>query len=584
MKSNSVFNFFVFFLKQYKRYMIIPIVFAVMLAVQESLGPYLIKTIVDGIPVAFSNQEWSPIMIAGVCYVLSVEAVNIMFRLRDFFKLRVFPEVKANIVVDMFDSLLEKSYSFHIDYFSGQLSNKIADMIKGIETIFNMVVDVLLWRILSLSIASVTLYFVQPYFALVLLVWSVIFVLGTIKLSHKTHMLAVRFSASRSHLFGKITDALANILSTILFQNQRSERSIIKNLLIEHKEKEQKLLRRTLLIGFYQGLMVTLFTACVTFGLIHLCRKGGITVGQFSLVMILSGTVIRNIYSVSSDLVQFSKEFGACSQAINTIFGTPNVSDDNNSRLCIHQGTIEYQDVCYSYGGHHHVLNHLSLKINAGEKIGIVGISGGGKTTLVNLLLRLFEPNSGQILIDNQNIALVTRASLCGQIAVVPQEPILFNRSIADNIRFGVPNATDDMIIDAAKRAYCHDFIVKLEQGYESVVGERGVKLSGGQKQRIALARAFLKDAPIVVFDEPTSALDSLTERYIHNSLSDMIEHKTAIVVAHRLSTLKHLDRILVFNQGQIIEQGTHAELLKNQQLYSQLWHEQNVTQAVHAA
>jgi ATP-binding cassette subfamily B protein len=214
----------------------------------------------------------------------------------------------------------------------------------------------------------------------------------------------------------------------------------------------------------------------------------------------------------------------------------------------------------------------MSLEILAGQKIGLVGYSGGGKTSFVNLILRLYEISEGSILIDNQDIRDVTQDSLRRAIAMIPQEPVLFHRTLLENIRYGRIEATDEEVIAASKRAYAHEFISKLPENYHTLVGERGIKLSGGQRQRIAIARAILKNAPILILDEATSQLDSVTEEYIQASLAELMQGKTTIVIAHRLSTLLHMDRILVFDQGKIIQDGTHAELLAQAGLYKTLW------------
>ncbi len=213
-----------------------------------------------------------------------------------------------------------------------------------------------------------------------------------------------------------------------------------------------------------------------------------------------------------------------------------------------------------------------SIHIHKGQKVGLVGFSGSGKSTFVNLILKLFEVTSGRILIDNQDISKVSLESLHRSIALIPQDPTLFHRTLTENIQYGRLDSTDEEVIAAAKQADAHEFIINFPQGYATLVGERGIKLSGGQKQRIIIARAILKNAPILILDEATSALDSFTENLIKNSLSEFMKNKTAIVIAHRLSTLLHMDRILVFEQGKIIEDGTHEELLKNGEKYKNLW------------
>ena len=241
----------------------------------------------------------------------------------------------------------------------------------------------------------------------------------------------------------------------------------------------------------------------------------------------------------------------------------------------IRQGSIHFNDVSFTYPEGLSVFNHLEVTIEPRQHVGLVGFSGSGKSTFVNLILRLFEPTDGRIEIDQQNILDVTQDSLRENISMIPQDPQLFHRSLMENIRYGRLEATDEEVIAAAEAAHADEFIRQTEQGYDSLVGERGVKLSGGQRQRIAIARAILKDAPILILDEATSSLDSITEKHIQAGLEYLMQGRTVVVVAHRLSTVAHMDRILVFDQGEIVEDGSHADLLKRDGHYARLWNMQ---------
>jgi ATP-binding cassette subfamily B protein len=251
----------------------------------------------------------------------------------------------------------------------------------------------------------------------------------------------------------------------------------------------------------------------------------------------------------------------------------PEILDKPNAvPLQCAQGQITFRDVKFHYKGTKPLFSDKSVTIESGQKVGLVGYSGGGKSTFVNLILRLYDVTEGSILIDGQDVRDVTQDSLHQTIAMIPQDPSLFHRSLMDNIRYGRVDATDKEVITASKKAYAHEFISKLPLGYESLVGERGVKLSGGQRQRIAIARAILKNAPILILDEATSQLDSVTEGLIQESLWGLMQSKTTIVIAHRLSTLLHMDRILVFDQGKIVEDGSHTQLLAKSGSYKTLW------------
>jgi ATP-binding cassette subfamily B protein len=279
------------------------------------------------------------------------------------------------------------------------------------------------------------------------------------------------------------------------------------------------------------------------------------------------------MWHLMSEVGEFNKALGRCKQSLASLMVPFDIQDEVGAAAlyCTH-GEITFDDVTFNYKGAKPLFQHQSMCIQAGQKVGLVGYSGGGKSTFVNLILRLYDVTGGAIVIDGQDIRSVTQDSLREHIAMIPQDPSLFQRSLMENIRYGRIDATDEQVIQAAKKAYAHDFIEKLSQGYDALVGERGVKLSGGQRQRVAIARAILKNAPILVLDEATSQLDSVTESLIQDALQTLMQNKTTIVIAHRLSTLLHMDRILVFDNANIVEDGTHAELLSKAGIYKRLW------------
>jgi ATP-binding cassette subfamily B protein len=299
----------------------------------------------------------------------------------------------------------------------------------------------------------------------------------------------------------------------------------------------------------------------------------GMTISQFAMSASLSLMLIEQARGLSRRFLEFFEYVGNITDGVNLIVSPHDVTDQKQAvELKVSTGSIQYQHVNFSYTLNKPVFKDLNITIPSGKKVGIVGFSGSGKSSLLNLMLRLFEPQSGTILIDGQDIQTVSQESLRDNIAMIPQDPMLFHRSLMENIRYGRIEASNEEIISAAKKAHAHEFIIETEEGYDSLVGERGVKLSGGQRQRIALARAILKDAPILLLDEATSALDSVTESHIQESLKFLMEDKTVMVIAHRLSTLAHLERILVFHEGKIIEDGNHNELLNLKGHYAKMW------------
>jgi ATP-binding cassette subfamily B protein len=320
-------------------------------------------------------------------------------------------------------------------------------------------------------------------------------------------------------------------------------------------------------------LMVSLEIGIMYFA-VMLWRRGLLTIGDFALIQAYILSLIQNVWQFGH-LIQKTYEDFANAEEMTEVFNTPlEIADAKNAKdMAIKNGEIDFVDVSFCYNETRYILQNFNLEIKPKEKIALVGPSGAGKTTVARLILRMNDVSGGKILIDGQKISKVTLNSLWQSVGLVPQEPMLFHRSLFDNIRYGRPDATVDEVVAAAKMANCHDFISGFPEGYETKVGERGVKLSGGERQRVAIARAILFNNPILILDEATSSLDSESEHLIQEALDNLMKEKTVVVVAHRLSTIMKMDRIIVMNEGDIIEQGTHSALLKNKNgLYRRLW------------
>jgi ATP-binding cassette subfamily B protein len=314
---------------------------------------------------------------------------------------------------------------------------------------------------------------------------------------------------------------------------------------------------------------------------IFLAVRGRIEIGMVYLISSYVMTIMARLWDLNNSFRQFTRVFGDAHDMAEILQIEPEVSEPKNPiPFEASAGLVEFKDVDFWYPDHtinEALFRNFNLKINPGEKIGLVGPSGGGKTSITKLILRFMDIQGGKIEIDSCDIASITQANLRRAITYVPQEPLLFHRSIRENIAYGQPYATEKQILEASKKAHAHEFVSKLRDGYDTLVGERGVKLSGGQKQRIAIARAMLKDAPIVILDEATSALDSESEALIQAALKDLLIGKTAIVIAHRLSTIASLDRIVVLEDGKIVEEGNHETLKKKKNgLYARLWSHQS--------
>ncbi|MFI5142239.1 MAG: ABC transporter ATP-binding protein, partial [Bacteroidia bacterium] len=410
-------------------------------------------------------------------------------------------------------------------------------------------------------------------FGIILFVWAVGFIYFSYISAKKAEKLSKALSEAGTKMSGTISDSISNVMSTKLFSNIPHEMALVAENIDNVVDCDRKLLRQNLHVSFVQGVGVTILTVAMLSALIYGRTQGWITAGDFALVLSLSGWFIMSIFNMGQEMQRFSKMVGICNQALSFIRVPHEIVDAPDAiPINITHGEIKFQNVSFQYLNNQPVFNHLNVTIRAGEKVGLVGYSGGGKSTFIKLMLRLMDIQSGNILIDNQDIKHVTKNSLRKQLGTIPQEPELYHRTIMENIRLARIDATDAEVIEAAEKAKCGEFISQLPLQYHALVGERGVKLSGGQKQRIAIARAFLKNAPVLLLDEATSSLDSITENYIQESLTEVMKNKTTIVIAHRLSTLKDMDRILVFINGEIAEDGSLNDLLNLKGQFYKLW------------
>ncbi len=546
-----------------------------LLAIFTSLNPFLMKLIIDDVVEYHGNPGSliSTVFIPAVLFVLLYQIMDLCWVLYDYFKLKTLPKVREDIINSLFSYLQEHSYAFFQRNFSGSLSNKVADMARGAESVIAQSVEPLFSQVMCLIIACISVYFVNPFSSLVLLLWSVVFLSIVFVFYKKTLWFSERFSESNSVCMGKLVDSVTNIVSSKLFAHNRYERDYLAKFVKESRYKDQELQWYMIKIKTLQGTSVTLLFGCMMGILIYAKEHNLVTVGDFVFILSLSMTIMQGLWYLASHFLMFSQELGVCKQALSIINIPHEIVDVPNAQsLKVTRGEIVFDNVSFHYDRGKNIFRNKSLTLEGGQKVGLVGFSGSGKTTFASLILRFFNIASGQILIDDQNIEQVTQDSLHSQIAMIPQDPMLFHRNLLENIRYGRLDASEEEIIEASKKAHCHEFIELLPDRYHTIVGERGLKLSGGQRQRIAIARAILKNAPILILDEATSALDSMTEKKIRESLEYLMQGRTTLVIAHRLSTLSGLDRILVFMGGQVVEDGTHQELLEQNSHYAKLW------------
>ena len=483
------------------------------------------------------------------------------------------PNVKKNLETNSFAYVLDHSYTFFSNAFVGSLVRKIHRLANAFEKLM----DELLWNILSLVVIvignlivlftrDVRLGIVLLICVTVIAVFNVTFAMWKLKYDYAKSLLDSESTAV-------LSDALTNSTTIKLFASQAQEKVVFGNVMERWRQAQTRLWNYDGIAESVQAGLMVLAEFVMFYVAIQLWQQGLLTIGDFALIQSFMVGIFMRVWNLGKSIRHIYEGLADAAEMVEILETPHEVKDVSKAGLMrVTEGSIEFQDVTFKFNKTRVVLNGLNMHIQPHEKIALVGPSGAGKTTITKLLLRFHDVESGVISIDGQNIAKVTQNSLREAIAMVPQEPILFHRSLMDNIRYGRSTATDEEVFEAAKRARCHDFIMELPDKYQTFVGERGIKLSGGERQRIAIARAILKNAPILVLDEATSSLDSESESLIQAALDELMKGKTTIVIAHRLSTIMRMDRIVVIDGGKVVDSGTHDELLTKEGIYKKLW------------
>lgn len=478
--------------------------------------------------------------------------------------------------------MLGQSLSFYQDEFAGRVSAKVMQTALAVRDTVLTLADMFVYVLVYFITSGVVLVALDSWFLLPFITWIILFGLILRTLIPKLSKTAQRQADARSLMTGRITDAYSNIATVKLFSHGSREATYAKRSMQDFMvtvHAQMRLATSLDRLTYATNILLTLSTAIL--GII-LWKNGQVGVGAIATATAMALRVNGLSRWIMWESARLFENIGTVNDGMNTLTKPHTIVDKPQaSPLQVKQGEIKFNDITFAYDLTKPLLNLFNLTIKPGEKVGLIGRSGAGKSTIVNLLLRFYEAQQGEITIDGQNVLNVQQESLRSQIGLVTQDTSLLHRSVRDNIIYGRPNATDEEMVLAAERAEAADFIPFLtdaqgRKGYDAHVGERGVKLSGGQRQRIAIARVMLKDAPILLLDEATSALDSEVEVAIQESLDKMMENKTVIAIAHRLSTIAAMDRLIVLDKGQIVEQGTHAELLELNGLYAKFWNHQS--------
>nr|WP_254599965.1 ABC transporter ATP-binding protein [Cupriavidus gilardii] len=566
-----------------RRYLLLLVLCAMAIGIFEAVLFSMLGRLVDWLAAVKPEALWSTysdrlLLLAGI--VLASIAVVTVWSMLKFQTL--FGNFPMRLRWNFHRLMLNQSMGFFQDEFAGRVTTKVMQTALAVRDAVMTVADILVYIVIYLVSAAVVLGNFDGWLLAPFLVWVIAYVGASWYFVPRLARVSAHQADARSVMTGRVTDAYTNIATVKLFSHSRREASYVRSAM---QEFMQPVYAQGRLISAFEIVNHTLIMMLIvaTTGLaLFLWSAGQIGIGAVAAATAMAMRLNGISQWAMWEIAELFEHIGTVRDGVSTLARPRHIEDRPDAvPLRVTQGEIRFEHVGFSYGSGRPVFDDFTLTIRPGEKVGLVGRSGAGKSTLVNLLLRFYDVESGRILIDGQDIAGVTQDSLRAQIGMVTQDTSLLHRSVRDNIVYGRPDATDAEMIAAARRAEAEDFIHTLSdregrRGYDAHVGERGVKLSGGQRQRIAIARVMLKDAPILLLDEATSALDSEVEIAIQQSLYRLMEGKTVVAIAHRLSTLAAMDRIVVLDRGRIVEQGTHRELLQRGGLYGRLWAHQS--------
>ena len=586
MTHKSVWSFFWKHIKPYKWHYLIMLIAPLYNSIYPIIYNYALKLFLDIIAQPIDSLQVVTIPIA--IFICNEISLSVFWRISHIAGWKSEPYVRTSIILDSYDYVQYHAYEFFQSNFTGSITSKIKGIRDGYDVFWTEIQRGMLSKLLTAVISVFSLALIYKKIALFLTGWTIVYSFVVYRLSKRLQKIAYEDSNNSHNIIGLISDKISNISSLLYYTAREQEKEKLDSFLkSEFLPKQLELYRYDVFMRIAEDILYISMFAAILFYLLYLKIQNILSVGDFAFIFSMTFVISEKIWHFTNDLQKFTRQMGDLKSAF-SILQIPQENLDHPDAELLHttHPDIQFKNVSFEYEDDedeetdNFVLKDLSLTIKSGEKVGIVGKSGAGKSTIVKLLLQFFKHSSGEIIIGDQKIDEITQESLRSHIAVIPQDTILFHRSIIDNIRYGRQNATDEEITEACQKAHIYKSIMKMPKQYETMVGELGVKLSGGQKQRIAIARAILKNAPILILDEATSALDSRTESMIQDSLNFFIQdsQKTVIAIAHRLSTLKHMDRIIFLADGKIAEEGTHEELLKKENgLYKKLWEHQKI-------
>lgn len=486
-----------------------------------------------------------------------------------FAESRFMPKCVADVAKDLFSYSHCHSTAFFAQEMAGNISAKVKTIIDDIYPVYYTVLWGFIAPLIAIVITVGFIVMINLELALILFILNLLLIWVVYVLSRKMIPVSEKRANTMSEANGILVDSISNAALVKSFTNYRFEKKNYFRYMKTAARADRKETRYFAIIFIWQNILKAILQAVFYIIPVWYWYVGKISIADFVLIQSMIAVLSNTFNLLSVNFMQFFKLYGSIKDGLALLSQPNEVFDKRGAKVFSAQTVdISFQGVGYGYDKENALFNAFSLSIKAGEKVGLVGRSGSGKSTLVKILSRYYDIQDGEILLNSENIADLTQDSLRQHISLIPQDPSLFNRTIMENIRYGKNSATDEEVVEAAKKAHIHELIKTLPQGYNANVGERGTMLSGGERQRIAIARAILKNAPILILDEATSALDSASENYIQQSLSHLMQGKTVIAIAHRLSTLKEMDKIVVLDKGKIVEQGSPQELIDRKGAY----------------
>lgn len=558
------------FYKKRWKFLVLMLIFTIINQVLDIIVPVYYKKIVD-----FLTINAFELAIKVLLLVFALKLTSFIFQRAYFFVVSYF-ETYGDKDIQQFcvTRMLEHSFSFFNDQFIGSLVRKI-NKFSGAFFTLN---DIIFFELGNLFIGTGGICFVlygrNPGLAYGVLIWLLFFILLNLLVLKGKMKIDIESNKEGNKATGYAADVFANYANVKLFNKTEEE---IKNL--ENKNETIRLLnlkswRYGILFFAIQGFLFIILEIGINYLAIKLYQDGALTIGDFVMIQAYVVMIMMNVWGLGRSIQRLYESMADATEMTAIIVKEAEVVDIKNAKnIKVDKGEIIFDKINFGYKENDKIFENFSLTVGDNEKLALVGPSGSGKSTVIKLLLRMYNLNKGKITIDKQDIAKVTKESLWENISFVPQDPVLFHRSLFENIAYGKKDATKEEVYEAAKKAFAHEFISKLKNGYDTEVGERGIKLSGGERQRVAIARAILKNAPILIMDEATSSLDSESEQLIQKALENLMKEKTVIIVAHRLSTIAKMNRVIVMENGKIIEEGNHSDLIKKGGLYAKLWH-----------